>query len=98
MVMNRSSVLATALLLCGCQYDPYAHTCTTEEPEPSKVVGRYLLQNQTIVGGGASALRGPLCEVNPSADGTFTATDVPPFEFGAWPIPSLDSLVSGSGP
>jgi len=90
-------VLAVALILCGCQRNPYAHIFTTDKPEPSRVVGRYLLQDQTLVSGGTTAMHGRTCEVVLSADGTFAATNVPPFEFGAPEISSLDSLVSGSG-
>lgn len=94
----KPSVLTVALVLYGCQYDPYAHTFTTEKPELRKVVGRYVLQDQTLVSGGLSAMRGRPCEVILAADGTFTAANVPPFEFRDPPIASLDSLVSGSGP
>ncbi len=96
-VMKRLSPLAAALVLNGCQYDPYAHTYTTDKPEAGAVVGRYVLQDQTLVPGGASAMRGRPCEVVLAADGTFTATNVPPFDFSAPPISSLDELASGSG-
>jgi hypothetical protein len=90
--------LAVTLVLHGCQYNPYAHTFTTEKPNSGDVVGRYLLKDQTIVPGGVSAMRGRPCEVVLAGDGSFTATNVPPpFEFGTPAITSLDSLVSGSG-
>jgi len=85
------------VLLQGCQYDPYAHTFTTEKPQTNDVVGRYVLKDQTIVSGGLSAMQGRTCFVELAADGTFVATNLPPFVFGAPPITSLSSLVAGSG-
>jgi hypothetical protein len=84
-------------LLQGCQYDPYAHTFTTEQPQTNAVVGRYVLRDQTVVSGGLSAMQGRPCVVELSADGTFVATNVPPFVFGAPPLNSLSSLVSDRG-
>jgi len=95
--MRTSLWLPVALVFHACQYDPYAHTFTTEKPKAGSVVGRYELQDQTIVSGGPSVMQGRSCVVVLAADGPFTAPNVPPFEFGAPPISSLDSLVSGSG-
>ena len=89
--------LVAMALLQGCQYDPYAHTLTTEKPQTNAVVGRYVLKDQTVVSGGLTAMQGRPCVVELAADGTFTATNVPPLVFGAPPISSLSSLVSGAG-
>lgn len=89
--------LAWMFLVAGCQDDPYARLCTTEQPRTNDVVGRYTLKDQTIVLGGVSAMKGRPCVVELAADGTFTATNVPPFSPGAPPINSLKHLVSGSG-
>lgn len=83
--------------LYGCMDDPYAPLCTTEKPQASRVVGRYTLKEQTITSGGVSALQGRLCVVDLAADGTFTATNIPPLITEGPPIRSLKSLVSGSG-
>jgi len=96
-IMRTLLCLAAVVLLQGCQYDPYAHIFTTEKPQTNAVVGRYLLKDQTVVSGGLSAMRGRPCVVELAADGTFVATNVPAFVFGAPPITSLDSLVSGRG-
>jgi hypothetical protein len=56
-----------------------------------------VLKNQTVTSGGLSAMQWRMCEVQLAADGTFTATNVPPFVFAAPPISSLTALVSGSG-
>jgi hypothetical protein len=42
-------------------------------------------------------MQGRPCIVELAADGTFVATNVPPFVFGAPPITSLSSLVSRRG-
>lgn len=99
----RSAIMRTLLCLLavaflqGCQYDPYAHTFTTEKPQTNGVVGRYVLKDQTVVKGGLSAMQGRPCAVDLAADGTFVATNVPPFVFGAPPVTSLSSLVSATG-
>jgi hypothetical protein len=56
-----------------------------------------MLKEQTVVSGGLSAMQGQPCIVELAADGTFSATNVPPFVFGAPPITLLSSLVSGKG-
>lgn len=99
--LSVSGTLALCLVLmflaAGCQDDPYARLCTTEKPQTNDVVGRYTLKDQTIVLGGAEAMKGRPCVVELAADGTFTATNVPPFSPGSPPINSLKLLVSGSG-
>jgi hypothetical protein len=89
--------LTLMVLFQGCQYDPYAHLFTTEKPQTSNVVGRYTLKDQTLTSGGLSALGGRSCLVVLAANGTFTATNVPPSVFGAPPTNFLGSLVTGSG-
>jgi len=91
------AAFALMVLAQGCQHDPYAHSFTTEKPQADDVVGRYVLTKQTVVSGGSSAMQGRPCVVVLAADGTFKATNVPPYERGAPPISSLDALVSGSG-
>jgi hypothetical protein len=96
-IMRTLLCLAGRILLQGCQYAPYAHTFTTQQPQTNAVVGRYVLKDQTVASGGLSAMQGRPCIVELTVDGTFTATNIPPFVFGAPPISSLSSLVSGSG-
>ncbi len=95
--MRIALCLAALALLAGCQYDPYARTFTTEKPETSAVVGRYVLTKQTVVNGGLPAMQGRPCVVELAADGTFKATNVPPRWQGGTALSSLDLLVSGSG-
>jgi len=96
-IMRTPLCLVVMALLQGCQYDPYANTFTTEKPQTNAIVGRYMLKDQTVVSGGLSAMQGRPSFVELAADGTFVATNVPPFVFGARPITSLSSLVSGRG-
>ncbi len=86
-----------AILLQGCQYDPYAHQYTTVRPRDADVLGRYVLTNQTVTQGGISDLQGRLCVVELRADGTFIATNLPPSSSGSPRARFLSTLVSGSG-
>jgi hypothetical protein len=89
-----------ALLACGsCQYDPHAHLYTTRKPSPQDLVGRYKLKWQTVTGDGLLAFGGKLPVVELFADGSFTATNLPP---GGPQISVLDrdfwrTLLNGSG-
>jgi hypothetical protein len=50
--MNTPKTLLTAfcfLVLAGCQYDPFAHLYTTQEPEASDLVGTYEFERITFV-------------------------------------------------
>jgi hypothetical protein len=72
-------VVMVALIACGsCQYDPHTHLYTTRKPSQQALVGRYELKRQTVSGDGLSALGGKLPAVELFADGSFTATRVPP--------------------
>jgi hypothetical protein len=97
----RPSLLAAAvaIALAGCQYDPFADrmTTTSEAPPPSSVTGRYVLTEQTAVKGDLAAFDGHPCVVELRPDGTFAATNVPPWEMGG-PGPSfMTTLCSGTG-
>ena len=79
----RASLLLTLLLsLTGCQYDPHAHLYTTDMPETTNVVGSYVLTSQTLTRDGLAALKGKACLIDLLADGTFVATNVPPWQDG----------------
>jgi len=98
-VMRSAFLLAMLLLLhgCWCQYNPYAHTFTTDKPRTEDVVGRYVLEWQTVVTGKTSTMQGKACEVVLAADGTYSATNVPPFRFEGPGATLPNALVSGSG-
>jgi hypothetical protein len=49
--MNMKVLILTflmATIFAGCQYDPYAHKYTTEEPRNSDLIGTYIIENQTV--------------------------------------------------
>src|SRR5262245_42205044 len=95
--MRTSLFLTLLLLVTGCQYDPHAHLYTTDKPEITNVVGSYVLTTQTVTSGGLAALRGKTCSIELRADGTFIATNVPPWQDGFPPTNFFDTLISGSG-
>jgi len=91
-------LLALTLLVSGCQYDPHAHLYTMARPQTADVVGRYALVSQTVTTDGISALDGKLSVVELRTDGTFSASNVPPYPlFGSPDAGVLKSLVSAAG-
>src|SRR5262245_22953460 len=94
----RASLFLTLLLWpTGCQYDPHAHLYTTDKPESTNVVGSYVLTSQTLTRDGLAALRGKPCLIELRANGTFIATNVPPWQSGLPRTNFFDTLISGSG-
>ncbi|NJK28722.1 MAG: hypothetical protein HC851_09760 [Acaryochloris sp. RU_4_1] len=89
--------LMLILLVQGCQYDPYTQLYTTEKPPAKSVVGSYTLTSQTLTPDGLAALRGKVCKIELRADGTFVATNVPPWQSGFPATNFFDTLISGSG-
>lgn len=91
----RFAILLLFLAFAGCQYDPHAHLLTTNEPSREDVVGVYILDRFDM----PPELAGKSTEivVELRADGTFSATNVPPWELDT-PKPSFfESLLSGTG-
>jgi len=95
--MRISLFLTLLLAVTGCQYDPNAHLYTTDKPESTNIVGSYVLTSQTLTSGGLAVLRGKTCSIELRADGTFIATNVPPWQNGFPPPNFFDTLISGSG-
>jgi hypothetical protein len=95
--MRTSIFLTLLLVVTGCQYDPHAHLYTTDKPEATNVVGSYVLTSQSLTSGGLATLRGKTCSIELRADGTFIATNVPPWRDGFPPTNFFDTLISGSG-
>lgn len=85
------------LLLAGCQYDPFASRYATKKPDAEDVAGRYELVKQTVKTQGPVALEGRPCFVELRADGTFTATNVPPWTLDTPGTDFFQSLISGTG-
>lgn len=84
-------------LLAGCQYDPHARLYTTEKPQESDVAGCYTLARQTVTRDGLAALQGKPCAITLRSDGSFTATNVPPWEQGSPGTNFFGALLTGSG-
>jgi len=95
--MRTSLLLILLLAVAGCQYDPHAHLYTTEKPEATNVVGRYVLTSQTLTSGGKAALGGRVSSVDLRGDGTFVASNVPPWQEGFPATNFFATLISGSG-
>jgi hypothetical protein len=89
------TILFIALVLAGCQHDPHAHLYTTTEPKNEDVVGVYVLDqfHLSLEAGTAH----PDVKVELRADGTFTATNVPPSKIETIDKTFFHSLQSGSG-
>ncbi len=91
-------ILALLMMAAGCQYDPHAHLYTTEQPQKTNVVGRYVLISQSLSQGGLTVLSGRVCSVELKADGTFIASNVPPSKQDMNPGTNFfQSLVSAQG-
>ena len=77
--MRKIILLAVAVLLTGCEYDPFAHEYTTVKPAENRLVGRYLPDDETR-GRLRSTLQlqvDPRCELVLNADHTFSAKNIP---------------------
>jgi hypothetical protein len=95
--MRTFFLMTFLLVVAGCQYDPHAHLYTTDKPETTNVVGNYVLTSQTLTTGGLAAVRDKTCSIELRADGTFIATNVPPWQDGFPRTNFFDTLISGSG-
>jgi hypothetical protein len=67
------------------------------KPKAEDVAGSYTIKSQTVTVGGLSALQGKPCVVELRADGSFTATNIPPFQEAFSGTNYFTTLVSGSG-
>lgn len=82
--MRTGVAVAAALLLVGCQYDPFAHEFTKAQPQESAVVGLYVPDRETT-----KHLRDTLrvtvhhdASLIINADHTFVARELPNFWIG----------------
>ncbi|HUS34988.1 MAG TPA: hypothetical protein VM680_06515, partial [Verrucomicrobiae bacterium] len=89
--------MTLAAFFSGCQYDPFAHTYTTAKPDESKIAGNYQLVMQTLTTNGLAEFSGQLPSVELRADGTFSATNIPPWGISFPDTNFFTTLVSGSG-
>jgi hypothetical protein len=96
-LLNLTWAVTLAVLLSGCQFDPFAHTYTTAQPDESKIVGHYQLVMQTLTTNGVAQFSGQLPSIDLRVDGTFSATNIPPWGISFPDTNFLITLVSGSG-
>ncbi len=89
--------LALLVLIVGCHYDPHAHFYTTHKPVKQDVVGLYELKSETLLKSDLTDLHGRRCALELRADGTFSATNVPPWDMELPDAHFFDMLLSGSG-
>lgn len=96
---QRISVLSILLLLffvmIGCQYDPHAHLLTLEEPSREDVIGTYVVDYFSL----PSELAGKSCEITVElrADGSFSASNIPPWRGDIPDAGFFNSLLNGTG-
>jgi hypothetical protein len=88
-------ILFITLVMAGCQYDPHAHLYTTTEPKNEDVVGVYVLDQFHLSQEAGTAHSDVKVELR--ANGTFTATNVPPSKIETIDKTFFHSLQSGSG-
>ena len=93
--MRTLLLILTSLTLAGCQYDPHASLYTTTEPKAEDVVGTYVLDSFHLPPEVGNTRPDVVVELR--ADGTFLASNVPPWEV-SWPGTNFfASFLSGSG-
>ena len=84
-----------SLAVVGCQYDPHANFYTTNEPKAEEVVGTYVLDAFHLPPEVGSSRPAVVVELH--ADGTFAATNVPPWELGTPGTNFFTSLLTATG-
>jgi len=90
-------VLALISSACFCQYDPYAHLFTTQQPPSENVVGVYILKEQTLSTEGLSFLQGQPATIELNSNGTYTATNFLLWKETGAAEYKFDSLLSMTG-
>ena len=93
--MRTLSLILVSLALVGCQFDPHAHLLTTSEPKAEDIVGTYVLHAFHLPPEVGNSRPDVLVELH--ADGTFAATNVPPWELCTPSARFFASLISTTG-
>lgn len=93
--MRTILIFVVSLALVGCQYDPHANLYTTSEPKAEDIVGTYVLDAFHLPPEVGSSR--PDVRIELYADGTFTATNVPPLEFSTPGTNFFASLLTAAG-
>jgi hypothetical protein len=99
-----SASLFAAALLAGCGQDDLTsareqhRAFVGEKPQQAEVVGTYVLTDQTIIGGGVSALGNRACHLVLRPDGSFSITNYPNWRVAASAHTSgFDTFISTTG-
>ncbi len=95
--MRFTCLLGTLMIALGCQYDPHAHLYTTEKPSVEVLIGSYKLTRQTVIKVEMPDLLKNECSVELRSDGSFSATNLPPWVDGFPSTNFFSTLLSGSG-
>ncbi len=91
----RIALLLLFLILVGCQYDPHAHLLTTAKPLRKDVIGVYVVDRFDLPPELAGKSEEIVVELR--ADGSFSATNVPPWRLDLPKTGFSDTLISGTG-
>lgn len=75
----RLEIVAVAVFLVGCQYNPFAHEFTTAKPKEPELVGRYVPDRETTerLRTSLAVTVSPEAALAINADHTFHATALP---------------------
>ena len=92
--MKKSLLLLCTLLITACQYDPHANLLTITKPNRDDIVGTYVTDRLDMPPG---LTRTVDITVELHADGTFTATNVPPWKLDDPKDDFFSTLLSGTG-
>ena len=94
-MLARLTLLVLCVALGGCQYDPHAHLLTLTEPKPQEVVGTYIVDRFDF----PPELAGESADITVElrVDGSFSATNVPPWQLELPGTGFSKTLLSGTG-
>ena len=95
MTMREILLPFALVIMAGCQYDPHSNLYTTTEPKTEDVVGTYVLDRYDLPPDIPVAHRN--MEVVLNADGTFSATNIPPWKLEGPDRGFFAGLLSGTG-
>jgi hypothetical protein len=93
--MRLLMLVVATLVWTGCQYDPHANLYTTSEPKAADIVGTYVLETLHLPPAVGSAPKDVLVVLR--GDGTFAATNVPPWVLDTPGTNFFTSLVTTTG-
>jgi len=84
-----------SIVLIGCQHDPHGKLYTTSEPKNGDIVGTYVLDRFDLPIDSSNVRCDVVVELH--ADGTFAATNVPPWKMEEVNTNFFSQLLNGNG-